>query len=230
MLARRQKVYDALLWLSQNNPQYSDVKINVQALNTVPDNDVPLELLTVETEHETVQKDINGPAVGPPTDNPSEDTVYNETTDMSSFLPVGEQQQQELDAIRSQLLAEEPIAWPSVQDKPLNKHQIPFLATMAFPTLFPDGKGDPTNEVLVRDVSLGAAVKHLIKFAENVNNKWIYRFASHPRFSYWVFNMILRKRTLQQIGTFLKQNPGEAHLSIQELHEMAASDSSGTFI
>ena len=42
--------------------------------------------------------------------------------------------------------------------------------------------------------------------------------------------MILRKRSLQQTGIFLKQNPGEAHLSIQELHEMAASDNSATFM
>lgn len=73
-------------------------------------------------------------------------------------------------------------------------------------------------------------MKHLIKFAENVENRWIYRFASHPRFSYWAFDMIVRKRSLQQTGIFLKQNSGEAHLSIQELHEMAASDNSATFM
>ena len=67
----------------------------MQALNTLPDNGVPSELLTVETENEIVQEDNGGLAVGPPTDNPSEDIVYNETADMSSFLPVGKQQQQE---------------------------------------------------------------------------------------------------------------------------------------
>ena len=33
---RRQKVYEALLWLSHNNPHYSDIQINVEALNTLP--------------------------------------------------------------------------------------------------------------------------------------------------------------------------------------------------
>ena len=42
--------------------------------------------------------------------------------------------------------------------------------------------------------------------------------------------MILRKRALQQTRIFLKQNPGEAHLSIQELHEMASSDNSTAFM
>ncbi|CAB3986136.1 ATP-dependent DNA helicase PIF1 [Paramuricea clavata] len=38
--------------------------------------------------------------------------------------------------------------------------------------------------------------------------------------------MIHRKRILQQSGMFIKQNPGEAHLTIDELREMAASDNS----
>ena len=69
-----------------------------------------------------------------------------------------------------------------------------------------------------------------MKFAELINGKWEYRFANHPRHSYWVFNMIHRKRILQQSGIFLKQNPGEAHLTINELHEMAASNNSDVFV
>ena len=78
---------------------------------------------------------------------------------------------------------------------------------------------------------MGERVKHLIKFAENVDGKWIYRFPNHPRFSYWAFNMIQRKQTLQRSGIFLKQNPGDAHLTIDELREMAASfNNSNAFI
>ena len=36
--------------------------------------------------------------------------------------------------------------------------------------------------------------------------------------------MIQRKRTLEQTGIFLKQNPSEAHLTIDELREMASSN------
>ena len=50
---------------------------------------------------------------------------------------------------------------------------------MAFPTLFPDATGDPTNTATMRDVTLGDKVKHLIKFAENINGEWVYRFARH---------------------------------------------------
>ncbi|XP_020915212.2 uncharacterized protein LOC110252718 [Exaiptasia diaphana] len=227
---RKQKVYDALLWLTNNNPHYSDVEIDEHALNALPINGVPVDLLTVESDEAIISDNNAEVDLGPPTDNPFEDRAYNESIDMSSFLPVGEQQQQELDAVRNQISANEPLNWPTVQDRPVNEYQTPFLATMAFPTLFPDGKGDPTNQALVMDVPLAERVKHLIKFAENVNGKWIYRFASHPRFAYWAFNMILRKRTLQQSGIFLKQNPGEAHLTIDELREMAESDNSVVFM
>ena len=223
---RRQKVHDALLWLIRNNPQYSDIEIDEQALNILPNNGVPSELLSLETDEDIISGDSEQD-LGPPTDNPSEDTVYNESTDMSSFLPVGEQQEQELNAVRNQLSGDEPMSWPTVKDQPLNEYQTPYLATMAFPTLFPGGKGDPTNQALTKDVPLAERVKH---FAEKVNGKWVYRFASHPRFSYWAFNMIQRKRTLQQSGIFLKQNPGEAHLTIDELREMAASNNSAAFM
>ena len=101
---------------------------------------------------------------------------------------------------------------------------------MAFPTLFPDGKGDPTNQELLRDVSLHERIKHLMKFGEFLNGKWVYRFANHPRFSYWAWNMIQRRQILQQSTIFLKQNPNEAHSSIEELREMALSNSSDVFM
>ena len=212
---RRQKVLDALVWLTQNNPHYKDVEINAQALASLPVHGIPSDLLTVETNEDITDEAVE-PDGGPPTDNPSEDTVYDECTEMRSFLPVSEQQQQELYAIRNQLSADEPMSWPTVEEQPLNKYQAPYLATMAFPTLFPDGKGDPTNQALLRDVPLPERFKHLIKCAEKIDGKWMYRFASHPRFSYWAFNMIQRMRTLQQSGIFLKQNPSEAHLTIDE--------------
>ena len=77
---------------------------------------------------------------------------------------------------------------------------------MTFPTLFPDGKGDPTNQGLLRDAPLQERIKHLLKFAEIIDGKWVYRFANHPRFSHWAFNMIQTKQILQQTGIFLKQN------------------------
>lgn len=41
--------------------------------------------------------------------------------------------------------------------------------------------------------------------------------------------MIERKRILQQTCIFLKQNPGEAHLTIEQLQQMAASGNTDVF-
>ena len=102
--------------------------------------------MTVETDDEIVSDENCAPDTGPPTDNPSEDIVYDDSTEMSSFLPVGEQQQQEIEAVRNQLSENEPMQWPSVENEPLNEYQVSHLATMAFPTLFPDGKGVPPTK------------------------------------------------------------------------------------
>ena len=68
-------------------------------------------------------------------------------------MPVGEQQQQEIEAVRKQLSENETIP-----------------------------KGNPTNQGLVRDVPLQERIKHLLKFAEIIDDERVYRFASHPRF------------------------------------------------
>ena len=149
---RKQRVQNALVWLINNNPHYSELLINENALNSLPENGVPPDLMTVETDNDIVSDDNGSPDLGPPTDNPSEDIVYNESTEMSSFLPVGEQEQKEIEAVTNQLSENEPIEWPSVENEPLNEYQVSHLATMAFPTLFPDGKGDTTNQGLFAPV------------------------------------------------------------------------------
>ena len=51
---RKQKVHNALLWLKNNNPHYSEVLINNQVLNSLPENGVPPEFMTVETNDNIV--------------------------------------------------------------------------------------------------------------------------------------------------------------------------------
>ena len=81
-----------------------------------------------------------------------------------------------------------------------------------------------------RDVPFCKGIQHLIKYAENINGNMVYRFASHPRFSYWALNMIQRKRALQQNSIFPKQNPDESHLTMEELRKMANNNSSSCFM
>ena len=163
--------------------------------------------------------------MGPQNDD-DDDIVYNEGTEISSFLPIPRCQQQEIEAVQQQLSFSqhnEHMPWPTVDSEP-------FLATLAFPALFPDGRGDPTNPSLYQNIPFGVRIKHLLKYAEKKDGKWKYRFATHPRFAFWALNMIQRKRILQQTGIFLKQNPGEAHLTTEELQQMAANNNTDAFL
>ena len=215
---RRQVVSDAIHWLVKNNSHYSHIELNYHALNSLPENDVPNEILSIETDETSLEDNATSrPDVGPVSNE--DDVVYNSNTDSSRLLPVNDTRQQEIDFIR-QNVSQGPMNWPNLGNSPLNGYVTPFLATMAFPTLFSDGKGDPTNPAILKNITLKEKIKHLIKFAEKKDNKWIYRFANHPRFSYWALNMIQRKQILQQTGIFLKQNPGEQHLTLEERREM----------
>ena len=44
----RQNVLDALNWLTSTNPQYSDIRINYNSLNSLPIDGIPLDLLAVD--------------------------------------------------------------------------------------------------------------------------------------------------------------------------------------
>jgi hypothetical protein len=65
---RKQKVHNALVWFINNNPNNSKLTINEEALKSLPENGVPSDLMTVETDDDIVSEDNCSPDVGLPTD------------------------------------------------------------------------------------------------------------------------------------------------------------------
>ena len=118
---------------------------------------------------------------------------------------------------------------------PYSEFSTSCLATLAFPTLFPDGNGDPTNKGLRRAISdkdtesFSMHLKHLNKFGEKINDLWVFRFSSHPRFGYWAYNMLYGKRLLSQGNFYIKQNM-DGVPTIEELRPMLHSDSYGNIM
>ena len=143
---RKQKVEQALQWLINHNPHYNNVSIDSRVLNALPSNGVPLNIQTIETvdDPDAIDSDDLDPIA-------TEDEVYNCETQTHSFLPQSKNDILESDAIKNSSTGNK-IDWPTIEDQPFNEYTTPFLATLAFPTLFPDGKGDPTNPCLQRDV------------------------------------------------------------------------------
>ena len=82
-------------------------------------------------------------------------------------MPLPQKSPTEDSAIRHIVNDTDPLDWPDSSGEPLNEFKtVGLLATMAFPTLFPFGVGDPTNPARVCEVSFSESFKYLIKFGE----------------------------------------------------------------
>jgi len=222
---RRQKVLCALEWLVKFNPCYQAINIDFSRLEKLPIDEFidPVRQITLQTD-DILEQQLpvdRGPLQQPEIED-----------EMSTFLPVNLNSRKQKDVL---LEAATTVDLEFVGESPLNEFSTEFLATMAFPTLFPDGKGDPTNSAIVRDISkselesFALKIKHLLKFGEIKKGVWNYRFTAHPRFCYWAFNILYRKRILSKGNLYIKRNPGEVDFTFDEFNEMASSNPSNMF-
>ena len=87
----------------------------------------------------------------------------------------------------------------------MNEFNTEYVVSLCSPALFPDKKSDSTNSSILRDVSKSETEssaeknKHLVNFGEKAYDKWVCRFASHPRCGFLACN-ILHRRLL--LGSF----------------------------
>ena len=87
VIVRRQKVENALQWLSQHNPRYKDIQINQQALNHLPENGIPFDIRTFETNTDDILDENSDEDSLTDTELETDSAVvYNKNTETSSFL------------------------------------------------------------------------------------------------------------------------------------------------
>lgn len=77
--------------------------------------------------------------------------------------------------------------WPTIEENPRKEYSTPFLATLAFSALLPDGEGNPQNPSLNSDVSFNGNIKYLLKFAECANNSFVFSYALHSKFMWSIY-------------------------------------------
>uniref|UniRef100_A0A1I8HS47 ATP-dependent DNA helicase n=2 Tax=Macrostomum lignano TaxID=282301 RepID=A0A1I8HS47_9PLAT len=111
--------------------------------------------------------------------------------------------------IRDRLL-EEKLQWPRSSRVPVNEFEQEGLFSLAYPHLFPDGKGDYKTP-RVRSISLGDYAKHLMQFH-------CPRFRCDPRFRFFIENMVMRWRALE-VGRVFVHDKNLAGLSAPEMLE-----------
>ena len=211
---RRKVVLEALVWLKKYNPLYQNIIIDYDLLN-----DLPIDGTLDIKENIINDSEVISPDFGL-------NDASSDHCESSNFIPTVERQPTEKDRLSKTFEKENNCNYLDIEPTPFNEFSTPYLATLAFPTLFPDGKGDPTDNQQIRQISenqtecFATKLKHLVKFGEFKNGTWVYRFASHPRFGYWAYNMLQRKRLLLLGNFYIKQNYGESLPSIDELREM----------
>ena len=122
----------------------------------------------------------------------------------------------------TQRRVERPVnPWPTTDMTPASEFTTPYFFTMAFPCLFPYGKGDFHINRPVTCPSLHDWAEHLLWYQDG-------RFARHKVWKFVVHNMIMRKRALEQSRFFVDQQLGDPHITVADLQERLARGDSFT--
>ncbi|KAK3916475.1 Enolase, partial [Frankliniella fusca] len=117
----KDKVLKALLWLKENNPNYSDITIDYQNLDSLPDNGNVYGRITHNA-------------------NDSSNNLHDvDNADDIIFSHVPESPNSSVNKSFKNFLI-----WPSLDTTPINEFSSPLYISLRFPHLFPYGKADYT--------------------------------------------------------------------------------------
>lgn len=189
---RQNAVREALLWLKSNNPLYKNINISEENCTLLPLNDNIYEQIRGYTLEKELSSEGNS-------DN-EDGIIYTDIPD-TKILTQKEQLSNSLD--------QNVTLWPTIGKLPVNEFSTPGYITMAFPHLFPYGKGD---------VSMPHESK--IKLSEYGNYLMDYeddRFAKDPRFRYFLMNTLMRWTALNCGNIFVKKNEIFSNMTIEQL-------------
>ena len=209
---RRSVAHRALNWLVTHNQYYrsNHVHIDVNALEQLP-HDGNLSQLTAITEPPATNTPVTGPPVA---DTPATSEDPYSAHLPQSFVPFAIRSMTEQEAsvclgatikpIHLIIACHHDVA--SIGGVPINEFTTEGYFSCAFPTLFPTGAGGQRQN----QVTIGNYFKHLMMYVDN-------RFTKHPRFRFFALNTEMRWRALQTGRVYVKQHPGDAQLSLDEL-------------
>ncbi|XP_059070553.1 uncharacterized protein LOC131860191 [Cryptomeria japonica] len=209
----RDRVYRALKYKIEHDKYYSDVIVNENALNDLSSNFDENIFNRLKTVHIEFDSDANEIIFVGPIMETDEGNTIDHTNSMASKLPNA---QKEMELIHAWINNPDTnqtalIDWPAIGTSPINEYVTLGLLDMAFPTLFPDGRCD-WLEPRMRRVHLHEFVKHLLRYRDH-------RFGQHPRFKYFMMNMIMRHRAQNSSAVFVKRGFHDMPITINELRQ-----------
>ena len=119
------------------------------------------------------------------------------------------------------------LNWPA-EIRRVSDYSTPALLGMAFPHLFPDSGGDPTDPDRSIEVTLKEASKHLLRLGNVENGNVSFPFARDIQFPYWVLNTHQRHSMIEQAKVFRRTNYQNRDISTEELQQLLAQGNAGT--
>ena len=225
---RRSVVHRALQWLITNNKYYRalNVRIDANALVQLPQDGNLSQLTSVTVESadtDSLTTSSQSTETPPTTDATADDSDPCDGHMPQSFVPIATRSMTEQEAVEQSLQERQSSAsssstlmWPSIGGVPINEFTTEGYFSCAFPTLFPTGAGDFSGQRQYQ-VTIGNYFKHLMMYDDG-------RFAKHPRFCFFALNTEMRWRALQTGRVYVKQHPGDAQLSLDELRDMVGRE------
>jgi hypothetical protein len=108
---------------------------------------------------------------------------------------------------------------PSIRQTPIDEVSgNKRIFAMAFPTLYPTGKADYNNP-RIRKVALNDYAQHLMRYKDR-------RFGQHPRWRFFIFNVIMRQRAASAARFYVSKSSGLKDLNRENLSEALETDES----
>ena len=131
-----------------------------------------------------------------------------------TFVPLPPSNHREDVAIKNALdrmQENRPIAWPHIDNHPVNEFQTSGYIACTYPSLYPTGHEDLHAE-RIRDVKPAEYFKHLLQYKDR-------RFARHPRWRYFALNSQMRWRALQEGRVYVKQKLTDGNITVSDIQE-----------
>ena len=209
---RRIKILEALQWLKSNNRLYSDIPINMNNVEQLPEDDIPNEIKITsvvadneglaDSEHDGYIKNPKEENTDNNNDNDKEEEshIIIENTAMVDVEAANILEKDiQKSALNKLLDQEDKILVIPTGSTPVSEYGNPMLWLGSFPTLFPYGIGGAEDTNRRAKISLREWTQHFFSLADS-------NFRKHPSFAFVTFN-VLQRREVCNGATLLKHLP-----------------------
>ncbi|KAK3931635.1 ATP-dependent DNA helicase [Frankliniella fusca] len=199
-VVRKQKVLNALIWLKNNNPQYSDIHIDTLSLDELPtDSNVYEQLKSIENQAQLPDEKDNE------SKSHDDNSIPGDVDDIT-YTSV----QDSTDISLSKTFSTE-LVWPTLGTTPINEFSSPGYISMAFPHLFCYGTADYSMP-RKQKVPLNEYIRHLMLYHDE-------RFAKDERFRYFIMNTEMRWTSLNIGNVYVQKNSMFSKMTIYQLKQ-----------